>query len=104
MSKEYNSKQSRENLRQRLTSETLRRFKTHKTKEMQKQEDKLETDIVLGGLAYMGERGDGIARPKETPTETCTCIEPKREVRLVEGTETYVKDVFCKKCDKLIYL
>lgn len=42
----------------------MEHFNVPKTKKMQEEENKLETKIVLGGLAYMGERGDGIARPK----------------------------------------
>ncbi|PGF05039.1 hypothetical protein [Bacillus toyonensis] len=64
MTKENKFQTEKEKFRKELTSKRITNFEMPKTKKMQEEEDKLETEIVLGGLAYMGERGDGIARPK----------------------------------------
>jgi hypothetical protein len=35
--------------------------------------------------------------------EVCQCDKPDREIRMVEGKDIWVKDVFCRNCDKSIY-
>ncbi|AFQ30151.1 hypothetical protein P4493_06325 [Bacillus thuringiensis] len=64
MTKEKELQTEKEKFRSKLASKHMEHFNVPKTKKMQEEENKLETKIVLGGLAYMGERGDGIARPK----------------------------------------
>ncbi|MGF2715861.1 hypothetical protein ACQUY5_27095 [Bacillus cereus] len=105
--------QAKEKLKSELKGKDLKRFLPVSTKKMKEEQDKFETEIVLGGLAYMGERGDGIARPKlssfermmqkaeqeenentvEESEEDCTCVEPQQEVKVVEDNETYHKDI-----------
>ncbi|PHE64299.1 hypothetical protein COF68_05505 [Bacillus toyonensis] len=41
---------------------------------------------------------------KDYTEEACTCIKPRRHVKTLEGEQGYYKDVYCRNCEKPIYI